>query len=106
MVAAINNTRRISLVRKTDGRLALILQGEKPMQTQTVVTEKKTRKSNGPTLRFLVVALLAANAAGNPQDVKNYLDKLRAKLTKLTKQQADYIGVPIEGPFKADHYRY
>jgi adenosylhomocysteinase len=28
------------------------------------------------------------------------------KLTKLSQQQADYIGVPVEGPFKADHYRY
>jgi adenosylhomocysteinase len=35
-----------------------------------------------------------------------HLDKLGVKLTKLTTQQAGYIGVPIEGPFKPDHYRY
>jgi adenosylhomocysteinase len=35
-----------------------------------------------------------------------HLDKLGAKLTKLTKKQADYIGVPQDGPFKAEHYRY
>ena len=35
-----------------------------------------------------------------------HLEKLGAKLTKLSKRQADYIGVPVEGPFKADHYRY
>jgi adenosylhomocysteinase len=35
-----------------------------------------------------------------------HLDKLGAKLTKLTKEQADYIDVPQTGPFKADHYRY
>ena len=35
-----------------------------------------------------------------------HLDKLGVKLTKLTPQQAGYIGVPIEGPFKPDHYRY
>ncbi len=35
-----------------------------------------------------------------------HLEKLGVKLTKLTKQQADYIGVPTEGPFKPDHYRY
>jgi adenosylhomocysteinase len=35
-----------------------------------------------------------------------HLDQLGAKLTKLTKEQADYIGVPREGPFKPDHYRY
>ncbi|MES2440637.1 MAG: adenosylhomocysteinase [Verrucomicrobiota bacterium] len=35
-----------------------------------------------------------------------HLAKVGAKLTKLTKEQADYISVPVEGPYKADHYRY
>jgi adenosylhomocysteinase len=35
-----------------------------------------------------------------------HLDALGARLTTLTKQQADYIGVPVEGPYKSDHYRY
>ncbi len=35
-----------------------------------------------------------------------HLDQLGVKLTKLTKEQADYIGVPQDGPFKPDHYRY
>ena len=35
-----------------------------------------------------------------------HLGKLGAKLTKLSKDQADYIGVTPEGPFKPDHYRY
>jgi len=35
-----------------------------------------------------------------------HLGKLGAKLTKLTKDQADYLGVPVEGPFKPEHYRY
>jgi adenosylhomocysteinase len=35
-----------------------------------------------------------------------HLDKLGVKLTKLTKKQADYLGIPAEGPFKPDHYRY
>jgi len=35
-----------------------------------------------------------------------HLDQLGVKLTKLTKKQADYLGIPQEGPFKADHYRY
>ncbi len=35
-----------------------------------------------------------------------HLEKLGVKLTKLTKTQADYIGVPVDGPYKADHYRY
>jgi len=35
-----------------------------------------------------------------------HLDKIGVKLTKLTQKQATYIGVPPEGPFKSDHYRY
>ncbi|OHD63300.1 MAG: adenosylhomocysteinase [Spirochaetes bacterium RBG_13_51_14] len=35
-----------------------------------------------------------------------HLGKLGARLTKLTKEQADYIGVPVDGPFKPEHYRY
>jgi adenosylhomocysteinase len=35
-----------------------------------------------------------------------HLDHLGVKLTTLTKEQADYIGVPVEGPYKPAHYRY
>ena len=35
-----------------------------------------------------------------------HLDKLGAKLTKLSQEQADYIGVPVDGPYKPEHYRY
>jgi adenosylhomocysteinase len=35
-----------------------------------------------------------------------HLEKIGVKLTKLTKEQADYLGIPIEGPYKAEHYRY
>ncbi|QDU77250.1 Adenosylhomocysteinase [Bremerella volcania] len=35
-----------------------------------------------------------------------HLDKLGVKMTKMTQKQADYIGVPVDGPFKPDHYRY
>ncbi len=35
-----------------------------------------------------------------------HLDKLGVKLTTLTQQQSDYLGIPIEGPYKQDHYRY
>lgn len=37
---------------------------------------------------------------------KLHLDQLGAKLTVLSDEQASYIGVPVEGPYKADHYRY
>ncbi len=35
-----------------------------------------------------------------------HLERIGVKLSVLSQQQADYIGVPVEGPYKADHYRY
>ena len=35
-----------------------------------------------------------------------HLEKIGVKLTTLTREQADYLGVPVEGPYKPDHYRY
>jgi len=35
-----------------------------------------------------------------------HLDKIGVKLTKLSDKQANYIGVPVHGPYKSDHYRY
>ena len=35
-----------------------------------------------------------------------HLEHIGVKLTKMTKEQSEYIGIPIEGPYKADHYRY
>lgn len=35
-----------------------------------------------------------------------HLERIGAKLTRLTQEQADYIDVPIDGPYKVDHYRY
>jgi adenosylhomocysteinase len=35
-----------------------------------------------------------------------HLDALGVKLTRLTKEQAAYLGVPVEGPYKSEHYRY
>jgi adenosylhomocysteinase len=35
-----------------------------------------------------------------------HLDQLGVKLTKLTEAQSKYLGIPQEGPYKPDHYRY
>ena len=35
-----------------------------------------------------------------------HLEKIGVKLEKLSKAQADYLGVPVSGPYKTDHYRY
>ena len=38
--------------------------------------------------------------------VPMHLERIGLRLTKLTKEQADYLGVPPEGPYKPEHYRY
>ncbi len=35
-----------------------------------------------------------------------HLDKLGARLTRLTKKQAEYLDVPFDGPYKPEHYKY
>jgi adenosylhomocysteinase len=35
-----------------------------------------------------------------------HLTKIGASLTRLTQEQADYLGLNVEGPYKPDHYRY
>jgi adenosylhomocysteinase len=40
------------------------------------------------------------------QVARLHLDHLGVKLTRLSRDQADYIGVPVDGPYKPDHYRY
>ena len=36
----------------------------------------------------------------------SHLDALDIKLTKLSADQSSYLGIPVEGPFKPEHYRY
>jgi adenosylhomocysteinase len=35
-----------------------------------------------------------------------HVEKLGGKVTKMTPRQADYIGIPVSGPYKSEHYRY
>ncbi len=35
-----------------------------------------------------------------------HLEKLGVHLTKLSKEQSEYLGIPVEGPYKPEHYRY
>ncbi|MEM7607367.1 MAG: adenosylhomocysteinase, partial [Myxococcota bacterium] len=40
------------------------------------------------------------------EQARLHLAKIGAKLTQLNEKQADYLGIPTEGPFKPEHYRY
>jgi adenosylhomocysteinase len=35
-----------------------------------------------------------------------HIQALGGKMTQLTKEQAEYLGIPVEGPYKPEHYRY
>ena len=62
--------------------------------------ELHTRLDQYPTGVYVLPKFLDEKVA------RLHLDKLGVKMTKMSQKQADYIGVPVDGPFKPDHYRY
>ena len=71
----------------------------------TYFNRKEIRKLDPFTLYHMVSAEEAIlNSELNLE--KENLDRIGVKLTTLAKDQADYIGVTTEGPFKPEHYRY
>jgi len=40
------------------------------------------------------------------QVARLHLDQLGVKLTKLTEEQSEYLGIPVDGPYKPEQYRY
>jgi len=59
----------------------------------------KNRDTNKPGVYILPKKL-------DEEVARLHLGKIGVKLTQLTQKQADYLGVPVEGPYKPDHYRY
>ena len=47
-----------------------------------------------------------AARASDEKVARLHLAKLGAKLTKMSKRQSKYLGIPVEGPYKPNHYRY
>ena len=58
------------------------------------------------TEKYPTRRLRAARSSLDEKVAALHLDALGVKLTKLTDEQAEYLGVDPSGPFKADHYRY
>jgi adenosylhomocysteinase len=52
------------------------------------------------------VGVYVLSKALDEEVARLHLQKIGVKLTKLTEKQAEYLGVPIEGPYKSEHYRY
>ena len=68
-------------------------------QTLAQIDLWKNRETNKPGVTVLSKEL-------DEEVARLHLEKVGAKLTKLTQEQADYIGVKVEGPYKPAHYRY
>ena len=49
---------------------------------------------------------LNTSAALDEEVARLHLGSLGVNLTQLTQDQADYLGLPVEGPYKPEHYRY
>ena len=81
------------------GHPSFVMSASFTNQVMAQVELYKNSKHYGKTVPTLPKAL-------DEKVARLHLNKLGAKLTKLTKKQADYIGVPAEGPYKSDHYRY
>jgi adenosylhomocysteinase len=68
--------------------------------TNQVLAQIDLAKNNREKKVFTLPKILDEEVA------RLHLEKLGVKLTKLTEDQAKYIDVPVEGPYKPDHYRY
>src|SRR3954463_14525166 len=101
-----------------DGHSVLILAEGRLMNLGCATGHPSFVMSNSFTNQTIAQIELATNNAKYEKKVyvlpkhldekvaRLHLGQLGAKLTKLSKEQADYIGVPVEGPYKPDHYRY
>jgi adenosylhomocysteinase len=101
-----------------DGHCIFILAGGRLVNLGCATGHASFVMSNSFTNQTLAQLDLWAHRGNYPIDVyrlpkyldeevaRLHLEKIGVKLTKLTQKQADYIGVPVEGPYKVDFYRY
>jgi adenosylhomocysteinase len=81
------------------GHPSFVMSNSFTNQTLAQIDLWKNRETNKPGVTVLSKQL-------DEEVARLHLGKIGAKLTKLTPEQADYIGVKVEGPYKSDHYRY
>jgi adenosylhomocysteinase len=101
-----------------DGHSVLILAEGRLLNLGCATGHPSFVMSNSFTNQVIAQVELATNNANYQKQVyvlpkhldekvaRLHLAKIGAKLTKLSKDQADYIGVPVDGPYKSEHYRY
>ena len=101
----------VAALRRADGPLSpkdliaqtMVTSGTMTNRIDNLVASGLVERVEGSTDRR--VRLVALTDEGVDR-VDVALDALGARLTELTPRQAAYIGVPVEGPFKPEHYRY
>ncbi|MFT5470152.1 MAG: adenosylhomocysteinase [Verrucomicrobiales bacterium] len=81
------------------GHPSFVMSNSFTNQTLAQIDLWKNRETNKPGVTVLSKEL-------DEEVARLHLEKVGAKLTKLTQEQADYIGVKVEGPYKPAHYRY
>ncbi len=101
-----------------DGHGVLILAEGRLLNLGCATGHPSFVMSNSFTNQVIAQIELATNSAAYEKKVyvlpkrldekvaRLHLEKLGVKLTTLTRSQADYIGIPVDGPYKSDHYRY
>jgi adenosylhomocysteinase len=102
----------------TDGHAIIVLSEGRLMNLGNATGHPSFVMSNSFTNQAIAQIELFTKPGEYPTDVHRlpkhldekvarlHLDALGVRLTKLTKAQAEYIGVDVEGPYKLDHYRY
>ena len=81
------------------GHPSFVMSNSFANQTLAQLDLWEKRETNKPSVYVLPKVL-------DEEVARLHLSKLGVKLTTLSKEQADYIGVPVEGPYKPEHYRY
>ncbi len=101
-----------------DGHAIIVLSEGRLLNLGNATGHPSFVMSNSFTNQVIAQVELFTRTAGYPVGVHTlpkhldekvarlHLDALGVRLTELTKDQADYIGVPVDGPYKPEHYRY
>ncbi len=117
-VERVNIKPQVDEFRFADGHTVLILSEGRLLNLGNATGHPSFVMSNSFTNQVLAQIELFTKTSEYPTGVyvlpkhldemvaRLHLDALGVKLTELTKEQAEYLGIPVEGPYKSDHYRY
>ena len=117
-IERVNIKPQVDEFRFADGHTVIVLSEGRLLNLGNATGHPSFVMSNSFTNQVLAQIELFTKSASYPTGVyvlpkhldemvaRLHLDALGVKLTELSKEQAEYLGVPVEGPYKSDHYRY